>query len=776
MRAEEHPDYSHEFNRLQTTIKYVAESLKEAEVRLGVLTKEAQGARKRYRADDNSQDYIDKLVASQMVDHLYLKIQNMESSQKKPYFARVDFLENGKLDRQQLYFGKTSILREDLTPEIVDWRAPVANLYYEGRLGETSYTCPDGEIKGELQLKRQYTIDNAELKEIFDIDITSNDEFLQEYLGANTDKRLKDIVATIQVEQNRIVRAAMDKTLVIQGAAGSGKTTVALHRIAYLIYNYQKFQPESFMIIAPNRLFLNYISGVLPELGVERVKQTTFADLASELIKEKYKLNNPNQRLIRLVENQQPKFKPEKPPAVTHTAISNPAAISMFKSSALFKDMSNRYLDYLETKILPEEDFVAGDQVLYSYDQIKRMYDHDYHHWAFYQRLDQITKHFKKRLKNWRETRAAKIQATCEMKIFKIKLDQAETEERRRVICRVYDEKDKQLQEIEDIFKNNIQNYLKKVPQFSAVQFYKDLFIEDTLFERFIKRQADSGLMESVRSESLENFQSGMIDPEDLAPILLIKHRCYGWNHRFKTRHIAVDEAQDFSVFQYAVLHELFAESTFTVLGDIRQGIFSFRGLADWRVLQEEVFPDSDLLVLEQSYRTTVEIMEAANQALTGFKELNQYQTKPGIRHGEPVQIIPKAAENEIWPDIAAKIKSLTTDHHYQSMAVICKTAAKIPKLLKHLVNEGISAWQITEKEVEYQAGVVVLPSYLAKGLEFDVVFIADADDEQYAMDELDAKLLYVAMTRPLHRLYIYYFKELTPLLNLDPASSGDRG
>jgi DNA helicase-2/ATP-dependent DNA helicase PcrA len=182
---------------------------------------------------------------------------------------------------------------EDQKLIIVDWRAPIANMYYESRLGDASYQCPDGKISGTLSLKRQFSIEKGRLEEIFDIDITTNDQFLQSYLGASADNRLKDIVSTIQAEQNRVIRANMERPLIVQGVAGSGKTTIALHRIAYLIYNYGKsFVPENFMIIAPNRLFLNYISEVLPELGVERVKQTTFEDFAREVIHEKYQIKD----------------------------------------------------------------------------------------------------------------------------------------------------------------------------------------------------------------------------------------------------------------------------------------------------------------------------------------------------------------------------------------------------------------------------------------------------------------------------------------------------
>ncbi|HEX7714012.1 MAG TPA: UvrD-helicase domain-containing protein, partial [Bacillota bacterium] len=274
---ENHPAFPEESARLRETLKQVNQSLEDATQRKQYTDKELQRLERVGNAD-NSQGYIDLMVGQALKEGLVLKLRNLEGAQKKPYFARIDFTEAGKKKPEKLYIGKLSLTREeDQQPIIIDWRAPISNLYYESRLGPASYHCPEGEIGGDLQLKRQFSIEEGILERIFDIDITTNDQFLQSSLGANAADRLKDIVATIQAEQNRIIRADLEQPLIVQGAAGSGKTTIALHRIAYLIYTYNRsFRPEQFMIIAPNRLFLNYISEVLPELGVERVKQSTF--------------------------------------------------------------------------------------------------------------------------------------------------------------------------------------------------------------------------------------------------------------------------------------------------------------------------------------------------------------------------------------------------------------------------------------------------------------------------------------------------------------------
>ena len=222
---------------------------------------------------------------------------------------------------------------------------------------------PGREIKGQLSLKRQFSIDQGKLEEIFDIDITTNDQFLQSYLGASADNRLKDIVSTIQAEQNRVIRAEMGRPLIVQGVAGSGKTTIALHRIAFLIYNFgQSFQPENFMIIAPNRLFLNYISEVLPELGVERVKQTTFEDFAREVIGEKYQVQDPHEKLLRFVEQD------IDPVQVAQNELIKQAAIA--KSGLLFKELLDHFLAQVEATLLPQTDLHFNNKVLFSEREI----------------------------------------------------------------------------------------------------------------------------------------------------------------------------------------------------------------------------------------------------------------------------------------------------------------------------------------------------------------------------------------------------------------------
>lgn len=751
MAHTDHPDWKEESTRLQDTLFEVEKSLGETEARESALAGEVRRARRQYKSD-NSQEYIDLMIQSTIYESLKLKLRNLKTASGKPYFSRIDFKETGRPEVEKLYIGKMSLIRdEDKQLIIVDWRAPIANLYYEGRLGESKYASHLGEIQGELFLKRQYSIEKGALQGVFDIDITTNDEFLQQYLGATAENRLKDIVSTIQLEQNRIIRAPMAIPLIIQGVAGSGKTTIALHRIAYLIYNYQhQFKPENFMIIAPNRLFLNYISEVLPELGVERVKQTTFLDWATELIGEPLRVKDAYQKLARFVDHN---ATPQE-----QAANQKLRQVSEFKSSIAFKNSLQCYAAWIEQQMLPEEDLAMAGWTVYRLDEIRQLFFRDYKHWPFYQRLEQLKKHFKKRLKDQKPAFIRKMGLESELKITRLKAALPQSEARQQLIVKVIAEKEAKMAVAETFVKQGIRNYFKRIPKVSAVQYYQNLFEDVALFQSFLGHHLDSELKVFLLETTLQNFREGAVEYEDLAPIIFLKHCCDGWGEKLQVKHIVIDEAQDFSVFQFYTLRQIIKDSSFTILGDISQGIYDYRGVKNWDQLQQEVFSgtSSQVLTLEQSYRTTAEIMNAAGKVLirSGLPDLPL--AKPVIRHGRAVEIIGMDDEAGMLAAMAAQIGSLQQEG-FASIALITKTAAEAEGFQEQLIKAALTPALINGTDEEYHGGLVILPSYLAKGLEFDAALIANASRENYGCNPLDSKLLYVAMTRPLHRLFIYY-------------------
>ncbi len=759
MPAVNHPDFKEELNRCNYTLEYVEKSLESTISKKGKVDSALEYTRKHF-SSDNSQHYIDIIVNSLLQGTMDVKLKNLMSARNKPYFARIDFAENGKDAAEKLYIGKMSLIREeDQKLIIVDWRAPVANLYYEGRLGDASFDCPDGRIEGSLQLKRQFSIEKGELKEIFDIDITTNDEFLQNSLGANADNRLKDIVTTIQAEQNAVIRADMWRPLIVQGAAGSGKTTIALHRIAYLIYNHEKsFTPENFMIIAPNKLFLNYISDVLPELGVEKVRQTTFEEFAQDLVGKRFKLRDANEKLQAFVDYTKGPEEKEHLSLVRRT--------SEFKASMHFKKALDIYLREIEENFIPKEDFKIGSTLIYSYKELYDLFVSQYKMWPIARRVNEIKKNLKTRIKAKKQTIINQLYENCDKRVAFIKFTVHSEEDLRSQITQVINDRDRDIANVEKESNSAVSDYIKKISRLSPFEYYKSLVNDETIFGKSVCQWLDSKMCSFVRSYTADMLKSGWLEIEDLAPIIYLKYCIYGMDEKIPVRHVVIDEAQDFSAFQIYVLKKIIKDSSFTILGDLNQGIHSYRGIQDWSEITNNVFDDrkNDFLTLEQSYRTTVEIMDAANIVISKIKSRKLSKGRPVIRHGEAVRITPMAGKKEIINEIKKNIdefKGLS----YKSIAIICKTlkeCKEVHSILKKHVDEVML---ITGKEDEYKTGIVVLPSCLAKGLEFDAVVIFNADITGYTEDELDIKLLYVAMTRPLHRLCIYHTGELTPLL-----------
>lgn len=764
MPAKNHPAYNEENDRLKLTLHYVNKSLDASAYQKQKIDSEVSRGRRHFDSSD-SDSYTGLMVNTMLQDRINLRLKNLEKAKSRPYFARIDFLEKEKNVPDKLYIGKMVLINdENQDLVIVDWRAPVANLYYESRIGEASYLCPDGEINGMLSLKRQFSIDEGVLQDIFDIDITTNDEFLQSYLGASADNRLKDIVSTIQVEQNRIIRADMWKPLIVQGAAGSGKTTIALHRIAYLIYTYEKrFSPENFMIIAPNRLFLNYISTVLPDLGVEKVKQTTFQDFAMELLGKKYRVKDSNEKLISFVSESGQNMAKENDILKKDSEL---------KSSIKFKEILDEYISIIEKSYIPKENFKILSVVIFKYGEINNLFLNEYRNLPFMKRVQEIKKHLSNRLKRRKDGIIESLQTGCDRTILSLKSSMDDGDERRKLIIEAIDTKNDMINKIESISKNAAGDYICRISKADPYQYYKSLIENRELFDILLYGKIEDEYIEPIREMSEQILNSGYLEIEDLAPIIYIKYRIYGMDEKIPVKHVVVDEAQDFSVFQFYVIKNIIKDSSFTILGDLCQGIHSYRGVKSWEDVQKYAFEEKEcnLITLEQSYRTTVEIMEAANSSLSCIKDLNHYLGRPVIRHGERVHIIKKEGPKETARDIAEKIAELKKQN-INLIAVICKDNNECLMMMKHLKKKIDSIYVIKGSEKEYKGGIVIVPSYLAKGLEFDACFITSCDADRYGENELDAKLLYVSMTRPLHRLYMYYSKEISPLLkNLQAA------
>ncbi len=681
---------------------------------------------------------------------LFAKVKKLEDIKKiknVPYFARMDFKEDAR-KMEKLYIGKISILDSKTTdPIIVDWRAPISNLYYEGKIGKAEYECLGNKIKGEILLKRQYIIEDKKLKKYVDINVTGNDELLQNALEEKADDRLKNIVATIQDEQNKIIRADINSPLIVQGVAGSGKTTIALHRIAYLIYNYEKeFKPDEFMIIAPTKFFLNYISNILPDLGVDNVKQCTFEDFAYDVIGKKLKISDNNEKLVIIVNKDFDEINKGKVDIMIKEA--------KFKSSINFKKIIDEYLSEIENNYIPKSNFCYKNYEIMKYNDIDYLFKHTYKMYNFDNRIHEIEKNLVSEFKRKSPEIIEKLRKERSEAIKDLTQDER---------IRVYDEYDKEIKVIEKNYKKIIKNYLNQIPKKDCVQYYKE-FIDKYL-------QNSNEVMQYLKENTLANLKKNEVSFEDLAPIMYIQFKIFGIKDKCKIKHVVVDEAQDYGEFQFDVLKTILNSNSMTILGDIAQGVHYYRGIENWKRFIDVEFNNVKTVytTLNKTYRTTKEIMDIANSVIN---KLPEYE-KEYIVLGEPVINRKNSINIEKVKDEKSLANSINIriDEHlkqgYKSIAIIGKDMHECEKIEKELGKLRNDVKLIKGKDSEYNSGISIVPSYLAKGLEFDCVIISNANNSKYTNSTLDIKLLYVTITRAMSKLDILYNENLTNLIKV---------
>ena len=671
------------------------------------------------------------------------KLENIKKIKNVPYFARMDFKEENR-DLEKLYIGKISILdNKTAEPIIVDWRAPISNLYYEGKIGSAEYECLGKKIKGDILLKRQYIIEKKQLKKYIDINVTGNDELLQNALEEKADDRLKNIVATIQDEQNKIIRAKINSPLIVQGVAGSGKTTIALHRIAYLIYNYEKeFKPEEFMIIAPTKFFLNYISNILPDLGVNNVKQCTFEDFAYDVIGKKLKISDSNEKLVIIVNKEFDDINKGKIDIMIKEA--------KYKSSIKFKKIVDDYLLQIENNYIPKNDFYFKDYEIMSYNNINKLFKETYKMYNYNDRIKEIEKNLISELKK------KSLLIIDDIRKKRSKELQNLTGENR---IKVFDKYEKIIKLLEKDYKKIVKQYLNQISKKDCIQYYKE-FIDGYL-------QNSDEVMIYLKKNTSNNLQKNEISFEDLAPIMYIQYKIFGIKEKCKIKHVVVDEAQDYGEFQFDILKQILNSNSMTILGDIAQGVHYYRGIENWKKFIDVEFKNVKTVytTLNKTYRTTKEIMEVANNVINKLPEFE----KKYIVLGEPV--IDRKNSVNIKKNIDELISSINNrineylQNDYKSIAIIGKDMNECEEIEKKLRKTRKDIKLIKGKDSEYNSGISVVPSYLAKGLEFDCVIISNANEEKYTYSSLDIKLLYVTITRAMSKLDIFYTGEITGLL-----------
>ena len=591
-----------------------------------------------------------------------------------PYFGRIDFLEKKENSKvMPIYIGiHTFYDPESRATLIHDWRAPVSSMFYDHELGEAGYRSPSGEIKGVISLKRQYRIRGGKMEFMIESALTVHDDILQKELSSNADDKMKNIVATIQREQNQIIRNEDIRTLIIQGVAGSGKTSIALHRIAYLLYTFRdSISSKDILIISPNKVFSDYISNVLPELGEETVPETSMEQILSGVLEHKYKYQTYFGLVNELL---------EKPSSSLIDRIA-------YKASFGFISVLDKFILHIENTY-----FKAADVKLTKYITIPAPFIEEQY----------------LRFNRYPIRRRFDAMADYMLDMLKIQYTFTVTTTGRNLLKK----------EIRLMFAGN-----------NDIQVYKDFF----------KWTNNPGMFKMRKGHTLEY--------SDLAPLAYLHLALEGnGNQPFRVKHLLIDEMQDYSPIQYKVIQKLFPCRK-TVLGDAGQSVNPY-GSSTAETIQKSLTA-SEIMKLCKSYRSTFEITDFA-QKIHPNAEL-----EPVARHGEKPQILQFGSAVEELSGIMGLISTYRKSG-YKSLGIICKTeqqARKMADMLKSYAND-ISF--LSSQSSAFVQGIVITSAHMAKGLEFDEVIIPQTDERNYR-SEIDKSMLYVAVTRAMHRLTLTF-------------------
>ena len=585
-------------------------------------------------------------------------LQRLFRIQNKPYFGSIRFKEDN--EESDIYIGITHV-EDKLDYYVHDWRSPICSMFYDFETGPAYYKAPGGVISGEITRKRQYIIENAELKNIFDNDLNISDSLLQEVLAEESSDKMKNIVNTIQEEQNKVIRNTEDKNLIVEGIAGSGKTSVALHRIAFLLYRIPNLNSSNVVVFTPNKVFSEYISNVLPELGEDNTYSMTFYDLLCQNINEYKNIENFTDFISRYYKGN----------------VSNYDLVKYKQSDDIVTDIDSYVNDILSnikfTSDLEYDGFIDVDTT-----ELNNMLTYKYDRFPLFDRIDEIAK---------------------------------------RIASNNYSGNTKHTPSIKKLLKENLNIKL------DLKEIYNNFF-------------------SSKYSKYKDNIDNKYLYYEDACLFLYLKSLLVGFNTNHVIKQVVIDEAQDYNKLQYLIIKKTFKTADYTILGDTNQTINPYY---KYNSLEEltSVFDSSKYITLTKTYRSTDKIIDYINKIL-GLNHVT------AIRNNKASDIIFR--KNPSKEVILEDIKEL--NYTSKSIAIITKDDNEA-EYVYNLIKNDIDVMLI-DGFSHIKRDLIVVPSYIAKGLEFDSVIIFD--DKKYS--ENDKYLYYVACSRAQHNLIVYSGEE----------------
>ena len=626
-----------------------------------------------YRDDeDKVVDYFDheKYVKEEAYRIIDKRLKELTTLKESPYFGKITFTEENE-GAEDLYIGRFGLTPESTyEPVIVDWRAPVSSLFYKGTLGDSSYVSPEGEIKANLLGRRQLIVKKGELKGLFDSAVDVKDEILQMVLTSNSGEKLKDIVMTIQEEQDTIIRAPKNKVVVVNGVAGSGKTTIALHRISYLLYNNRKQLADKVLILGPNDIFMDYISQVLPALGEEGgIVQTTFQNFAIDEIGVKERVKGFSEYIEEAMTGNEKALEEYR-----------------YKSSRKFTELLDNTIEDMNKNYFKVQPVTFFGEEIVSKEEIVELFTKYYGYMHLFRRSEKIKRILISKIKDKRDELVRELNAEVKEKIANLSEEEFEIE------------------------KNNL-DFQRRIRIREIVRGVMDSRAE---LESWINHENPIALYKRITDTEELGYM-------DLAGILYLMVKLQGKKYKREIKHVVIDEAQDYNLTQFKLIKELTGCKSYTIVGDSNQRLIKTDEEPAMLHLDELFGSTVEKYSLNKSYRSTQQIMEYAS------KFLDEKTIIPLVRNGEPVL---EEEANSI-EDTVATLVSIIEDYEedgLENIAIITKDKEKL-KEISNLIKSKVKVLTFDREDMIYNGGKVLLPAYYAKGLEFDGVILLDDFD-----------------------------------------------